>query len=253
MAIGIFSNVARSYIRAAENNWRYLGHTSWFIKFPVFFITALYSIILLIIGLIFYMGILIDILGRITDWIRKLILNTMKKQSHSIDNGFFSFLFRPLLLIVLSPFLLVSLFIPKLSSEPIAEFITSESSQALDGAGTFGLIKSMFWQTASRNLFYFVSNTYLLLKPITALIAVVYSILFIIIGFFFALLIPLDFISFLIESLRQKIARIAHKLANSICDSFFKFLFVSPLLMVLAPIFILLLIIPKITSQLPDS
>jgi hypothetical protein len=61
----------------------------------------------------------------------------------------------------------------------------------------------------------------------------------------------LDWLSGLVEYTRQKIARIAYKLQDSVHKSFGGFIFISPLLIVLAPLFLVLLIIPKITSQVP--
>jgi competence protein ComGC len=54
----------------------------------------------------------------------------------------------------------------------------------------------------------------------------------------------------LVEVIRQSTARTAYRLQQGVNSHFLGFLLVSPLLILLAPLFLLLLIIPKITSQM---
>jgi len=249
MNTGIFTHIAHSYFKAAGNNWLYLGQAAWALKPLVLPLAVVYSVILTAIGLFFYLGIVLDWLGKLTDACRHLIIGMMKTHSDYIDSGLFSFLFRPILLVVLSPLLIVFLVIPKLSSDSMDSFITNESSGALDGSGAFKMVNSIFCH-AVRRLYNYVADTYLLLKPIAAVVAIVYSLVLLALGFGFALLIPLDWLSHLVEVIRQSTARTAYRLQQGVNSHFLGFLLVSPLLILLAPLFLLLLIIPKITSQM---
>lgn len=75
--------------------------------------------------------------------------------------------------------------------------------------GTFRRIQQVFWQAAKR-LFDYVSNSFILLMPFVAIVAIFYSVILITIGLFFFLLIPLDWISCLIENIRSWITNFCH-------------------------------------------
>ncbi|MDD5272968.1 MAG: hypothetical protein PHU14_09645 [Methylovulum sp.] len=250
MNTGVFTHIAHSYFKAAGNSWLYLRRVAWALKPIILPLVLVYSLILLAIGLIFSLGIVLDWLGKLTDACRRLILGMMKNQSDYIDDGLFSFLFRPIFLVALSPLLIVFLLVPKLSSDSMDSFITNESSGTLDGSGAFKMVNGIFFHAVRRLYNYVADTAYLLLKPITAAVAIVYSLVLLALGFCFALLIPLDWLSHFVEFIRQSTARAAYRLQQCVPRSFIEFVFVPPLLIVLAPLFLVLLIIPKITSQM---
>lgn len=249
MNAGIFSTVGQSYFNALDSISYYWKREHWLLKPLLFPIACVYSFILLIIAVIFYAGIVFDWLGKLTDWIRQSLLNAMKNQSCRINDSLSAFLFRPVWLLLLSPLLLGSLLFPKLSSDTPDSF-GGDAGDFFEGDGAFKTVNGVFLQGAER-LFDYVADTHLLLKPLTAAVAIVYSLILMAVGFGFALLIPLDWLSRLVESIRRWIARTAYQLQKRISQSFAHFLFVPPLLIGLAPLFMVLLIIPKITSQLP--
>jgi hypothetical protein len=249
MNAGVFAKVGQSYFNALDSISHYWERAHGVLKPVLFPIACVYSFMLLIISIIFYAGIVFDWLGKLTDWIRQYILDAMKNQSYCIDNSLGSFLFRPIFLLLLSPLLLASLLFPKLSSDTLDSF-SGDVGDFFDGDGAFKTVKTVFLQGAGR-LFDYVASTHLLLKPVTAVVAIVYSLILMAVGFGFALLIPLDWLSRLVEITRQWIASTAYQLQQRIYQSFMQFMLVPPLMIVLAPLFMLLLIIPKLTSQLP--
>lgn len=248
-AAGIFASVGQSYFNALDSISHYWQRAHWLLKPVLFPVACLYSLALLIISVIFYAGIVFDWLGKLTDWTRQSILNAMKNQSDRIDNSLSAFLFRPIWLLLLSPLLLGSLLFPKLSSDTLDSF-GGDADDFFEGDGAFKMVNAVFLQGAGR-LFDYVAHTHLLLKPLTAAVAIVYSLMLIAVGFGFALLIPLDWLSSLVETIRQWIARTAYQLQHRISESFAHFLLMPLLLIALAPVFMVLLIIPKMTSQLP--
>ncbi len=249
MNAGIFSAVGQAYFNALDSISYYWAREHWLLKPVLFPVACVYSLVLLLISVIFYAGIVFDWLAKLTDWLREYLLNAMKNQSYRIDESLSAFLFRPVWLLLLSPLLLGSLLFPKLSSDTLDGF-GGDVGDFFDGDGAFKTVKGIFLQGAGR-LFDFVADTHLLLKPLTAAVAIVYSLILMAVGFGFALLIPLDWLSRVVETIRQWIARTAYQLQRRISQSFAHFLLVPPLLIGLAPLFMLLLIIPKITSQLP--
>lgn len=249
MSTGIFSTVGQSYFQAASNNWYYWWRwVHWLFKLPLLPVVIVYSVILWLIGLVFSAGIVFDWLGQLTDSIRQYILNAMREHSYRIDEGLGDFLFRPIWLVLLAPFLLISLLCPKLSSETGNGF-GSGADDFFDGDGAFKTTSGLFFQAIKR-LFSYAVHTHWLLKLPALGVAIFYTVYLVQFGVVFALLIPLDWLSRCVEALRQRIARTAHQLQYRIYQDFFKFLFISPLLIALAPVFMFLLIIPKITSHL---
>jgi hypothetical protein len=243
MNSGVFSTMGSSYVKAAGNGFYYLAHAPLLLKPLILAIALVYSIALLPIGFIFALFVIFDWLGGFVDSIRRFFLNLMESNSWKVDDSLLSFIFRPIFIIVLSPIFLLSLFIPKLSSS-IALDIMADN----DAIGAFHQVNQITWRAAKR-LFQYVANTFLLLMPITAIIAIVYSIALILIGLIFALLIPLDWISQLVEKIRQSVVRYTDTQQQKIRYSLGAFLFVPIWLTILAPLFLILLVVPKFTSQ----
>jgi len=248
MKAGIFFHIADSYKQASANCLAYIGRLPWLFKPFCFPVALIYAIVLLASSAVFYILVVFDKLGQLTDWLRNLILNEMSTQRYNLSNSLMAFLFRPIVLALLSPLFLISLVVPKMSSDPVEDFIMHESVEILDGTGAFKTVNGILWDDAKR-LFVYVSNISLLLMPVTAVIAVVYSLILIIIGLVFAILIPLDWLSLLIETMRQYIARTAHRLQYKVDQSFSTFLFTPLFLTLLVPIFLVLLVVPKFTTQ----
>ncbi len=250
MSTGVFSCIGASYFKAAKNTFYFTRRGAPFLLKPFSLVCALfYSAILLIIGLFFYSLIILDWLGNLTDTLRKGLLNAMERQSWKINNGIVSFIFSPIIIVLLSPLFLLSVFIPKVSSNPVEDFAANEVSDIFSGAGAFKRINKIIWGAAKR-LFRYVGNANLILMPILSIIAILYSVILIAVGSIFAILIPLDWISYLIESIRQRIVSFTNNQQQKIRYSGSSFLIAPVLLTILAPLFLLLLIIPKFTTQL---
>ncbi len=249
MSIGIFSYIGTSYVKAAKNTFYFTKHAPFLLKPFALAFALFYSVILLIISLFFYALIILDWLGNLTDTLRKGLLNAIDRQSRKINNGILSFILSPIIIVLLSPLFLLSVFIPKVSSNPIENFAVNEISDIFSGAGAFKRINKIIWGAAKR-LFRYVGNANLILMPILSVIAILYSIVLIAVGSIFAILIPLDWISYLIESIRQGIVSFTNNQQQKIRYSGSSFLIAPVLLAVLAPLFLLLLIIPKFTTQL---
>ena len=249
MGTGIFSNLGRSYFRASNNAFYYVGQSHLLTKPFALVLALVYSLFLIPTGVVFYALIILDWLGNITDAIRKFILNAMDNHSWRVDDNFFSFIFRPLVLAVLSPLFLISVFIPKVSSHAMGDFVMNELSDVTSGAGAFKQINEIIWR-AAKKLFQYVSKAPLLVMPVAAVIAILYSVVLIVIGLIFAVLVPLDWLSHLIESMRQGIARFADGQQGGIRYSGTSFLFSPILMVVLAPLILFVLIIPKFSTGL---
>lgn len=251
MTNGVFSSLSSSYFQASKNVYYYVGHSSWFIKPFAFFLAIGFSITLLPVGLIFWVLIFLDHLGSMTDGIRGWIIDVMDEHSWRISDSFGSFLFRPIILVLISPIFILSLAIPKVSSSAMVNIAENELKDIISGAGAFRRINKIIWHAAHR-LFVYVGNAPLLLKPFAAVIAILYSLVLIALGAVFILFIPLDWISQIIESIRQGVVRFVDEKKEEIRYSGGAFLFTPGLLVVLAPLFLAAILVPKFGTNLMD-
>lgn len=252
MRNGVFSSLSQSYFQAAKNVYYFVGSVYWVFKPIAFLFAIVFSLILLPVGLVFWVLILLDYLGSTTDGIRKSIINSMDNQSWAISDSFGAFLFRPVILVLIAPFFILSLAIPKISSDAMVNIAADELSDIISGAGAFKRLNGIIWNAANQ-LFVYVGRAPLLLKPFAAVIAIVYSVVLIILGVFFILLVPLDWLSQLIESIRQYVVRYVDRKKDNIRYSTGAFLFTPVTLVVLSPLFLAAILIPKFATQIIDT
>jgi len=251
MSNGVFSSLSQSYFQAGKNVFYFVGNSSWVMK-PFAFILALgFNVILLPVGVIFALFIILDHLGGFIDSIRKAIVNSMDNHSWKVDDSLLSFIFRPIIVVAISPLFIISLIIPKISSDAMINVGEDELKDIISGSGAFKRLNGIIWNTIHR-LFVYVRNTSILLKPISAVIALGYAIVLAILGTLFIFLIPLDWISQLVESIRQSIVRFVDNKQARIRYNTGAFLFTPIILVLLAPLFLIAILIPKFSSSVAD-
>lgn len=251
MRQGVFSSLSESYIQAGHNVYYYVNNSYWVLKPFTFILAIIFSMVLVPVGFIFGMFIIFDIFGSTTDKIRKLIISSMENQSYNISNSLLSFLIRPIILLLIAPIFLISLVIPKVSSDAMVNVSSQQLSNAIDGGGVFRRLNKILWSGVG-NLFYYIKYAPMLIKPFALLIAIIYSIVLIVVGFLFIFLIPLDWISQIIESIRQFIVRYVDEKQYRIRYDGWAFLFTPATLVILSPLFLVMILIPKFTTNIID-
>jgi len=245
---GIFFSLSKSYFNSAISAFYYMEQSNLLFKPITLLMAIFYSAILIPASIIFIIFIVFDWVGGITDTLRRVLLNLIDQQSRQIDKSFISFILCPILLGILSPLFLLSLFIPKFYSNSLINVAENELSAIISGAGAFRRINEITWAAANR-LFIYVSNTYLIFKPIAAFVAIVYSTVLIIEGSIFLILIPIDWISQLIENIRQGIVRFANEQQRKIRYKTSSFLLSPMVLVLLVPFFLTIILIPKFATS----
>ena len=247
MNSGIFSSLSSSYFEAGQNVFYYVGNSNWIIR-PFSFILAIgFNIILLPVAILFWSLKVFDILGKAVDSIRRVIINMMDNLSDNISNSFFSFILNPLFIVLLSPFFILSLLLPKLSSD----VVVGQLSDIGDGAGVFERLNKIT-SNGAKETFMYVEYSHILFKPFMFIIAILLSFILICLGFLFILFIPLDWISKIVEKIRQFIVDYVDDKKYDIRYDTQAFLFTPILLVMLAPLFILAILIPKFSSSISD-
>lgn len=103
MSTGVFSSLSKSYLSAAGNTFRYVGQTFWLFWPIVLMVAITYAIVLLPISGVFASLIFLDWFSSVTDKLRRSLLKLMEDQSDYIKDSFWSFLFRPILMVLISP------------------------------------------------------------------------------------------------------------------------------------------------------
>ena len=243
----IFLSLSKAYWESAKNGFSYMTKASVLFKPFVLVIALVDAVVLYAVGLIFRLLVIFDWIGSIVDAVRNKLLGTMERLSQQVDSSFLSFLLSPVVLVLVAPIFLMSLFIPKFSSNVAVNFVADELSGIVDGMGLF---REVYWiiKRCVNRLFGYILKTPLFMKPFVAVIATGYSLVLIVIGFLFFILIPLDWFSQLVEKSRQHILDFVHKRSGGIDRSLSGFLINPVLLTVLAPVFLAIILVPKFTS-----
>lgn len=247
----IFKGLTAAYLGAIENAFEYCNDSFWLIR-PILWLFALiYSACFLIVGIVFGILIILDFLGDVTDGLRETVAEWMEGVSRDIDDSLWTFLFFPIWLMILAPLFFLTLFIPKLSSDMDSLDDHEGLTDIIFAGGAFGKAGLILFKSSGR-LFEYLPYANLLTWLPCLLIAVVYSLVFIVLSLCFFLLWPLDWISGLLDILRLMIIGIAEWLSESIEENFLGFFLSSFFLIVLAPVFLLLLFIPKLSGTPMD-
>lgn len=244
MNIGLFESLSNHYFTAGQRAYDYAGRLHWLFKI-IFYPLALFIQIGMMAGGVFFrLFIVFDWISNFVNGLRRSVLNTLQNLQHNIPHSFWAFIINPILIVMLAPVFFVCAILPKFSSS-----MPGAVGDAMDefSSGAFGAMNRVSWGSAN-NLFNYVANAPLLLKPITGIIAIFSSIILIVTGAAFFVLIILDKISGLIEKMRVGLVNWVHSVAQSGGRSFFHF-FASPMLMAaLVPVLVIVLIIPKFSS-----
>lgn len=240
----MFQSLCVSYLKVAATAFDYARRVPWIFSPVVLIIALFYASALVPIALLFGLLSVLDWLGSATDMLRRSIFNFMDAQSHAVDASLFSFLLRPIVLVVVAPVFFLSVIIPKFSNNMAEEIIVDE----LSGAGIFKNISALFFR-AARQLFAYVSKSPLLLMPVVAIIAMNYAVLLMMAGSLFVMLIPIDWISKFIDGTRRMTVNFVERQQINARRGFVSFLFIPTMLIVMTPVILVVLLVPKFSSS----
>jgi len=244
---GLFLRLSKLYLLSAKNSFYYVGQISLLLRPALFVVAIFYAIVLSFISLIFSVLTILDLITFATDSIRKTIINFMDNQCLSIDNSFISFIFSPIVLVLVAPIFIASLFLPRPSSNDLLDIAENKILDAVSGHGVFKRINEIIW-SAAHNLFDYVPKVCLFLKPIVAIVAIVYSIILIIIGTIFFIFVPLDWLNNFFKRVMHALVNFAYVQHDKIMHNTGAFLFSPIILILLFPILLTIVFIPKFTA-----
>lgn len=250
---GIFGNISNSYWDAAGAAMAYvMFEAPWLLKLPLLPVATAYGLAMSFIATLFYTLALFDILGKVADGIKKYVFNLLDSNRKLVDVDLIGFILRPLLMVFSIPILIMAVIVPRLSSSVIVE-VGGEIGNVLSGSGAMSrtsrlLIETLriTWRYALRNMF----QSQISVMPLIVLIALLHTTLLLPLAVFFLLLAPIDWFSALIDRSRASLARYLRSRQTCIRYSGWGFLFMPLWLIIIAPIIIILLLVPKFSAHL---
>jgi len=254
MAKGTFQIISESYQRGANNLFNYCQEAPWILK-PFLYIYALMGcVVLYVSSFAFYILIIFDHLASAVNCVRRGLLNAIEERSRNVEDSFIEFIFNPIIIALLTPIFILSALLPKISSELDIDEATGEILEKLDitSNGTFRKIMDYSKDTISNSLDY-IKESSIIWWPFLILPWLFNSLLMLIIIVISTPLLLLDLFSYIIDSIRGFCIKISRNLGESTEESFGWFLFSPIILALLAPVFILVLIIPKFSTGIDAS
>lgn len=248
MSDGIFDGLRRAYWDAADGGFSYCRGKFILLRPFLFVIALVYYVALLLVGGCFGVMTLLDWLSEIVDDIRRYFFGVIRRNCLGAGSSFFGLVFNPIFAVLALPLLVASLAIPKLSGSvgDIGDLTVIDAlSQQL---GTFRQLASSYL-AGVRAMFGYARHANLLLRPFAYLIAAVHALPFALCAAAVFLLIPLDWVSRVGEALRLYCLRISDALQAGIRHRFLGFIFNPALMLVLAPVLLLTVLVPKLSTN----
>lgn len=246
MVIGTFEQISKNYFLAGRNAYVYCNTKNILLRFVLYLIAIPIHLVMSMLGIGFYMFIIFDWISSLSDRLRNSIFNKMVDLQSQISQSFWTFLFYPIFLGLLTPIFFLSVLIPKFSSN-----IDSVSEEFLGGLSENGIfLKTLnLCLEVVKSLFVYVGKCVWIIKPIALIVAIYYSAGILLLGFIALIFTIVDMISSFIEWIRRQCVTISKLLAESISKGFFSFVFSAILMFIIAPIIAILLIVPKFSSS----
>lgn len=246
--MGIFVSIGKSYLRSSGIMFSKLNDFGFFmiLAFPLAVVVAP---LLLAISAIYFMFLPVDLISAGINWIRVGLLDSIEEFSAE-KCTFVEFLLHPIWMVMFSVIFLFAAFLPKISSEILdheASEIFLEEITDLSGAWVFRNIGFSFFFVISSQWEYLRLSPWLfavLLFPIW-IAFLPFNCLF---GIIFFLLLPLDLISWVVESSRRMILATITWLGDWIEQNLVSYVICSVFLIIMAPIAMAVIVVPKFSG-----
>lgn len=251
MSKGTFQIISESYQIGANNLIEYCDDAPLILK-PFFYIYAIIGYLsLYICSFIFYLLIIFDYFSSFINSIRKVLLDSIEDRSINVDTSLINFLFNPIIIAALTPIFIISGILPKISSELDIDEYTGEVIKNLNitGSGTFKKIINFSMETTS-NLFNYLRNQNFLTWPFLIIPCLFNAFIMFLIILVSTPLLILDLFSHIVDSIRAFCIKTSRNLGQSTYNGIGGFLFSPIVLIILVPIFIGILIIPKFSTAI---
>ncbi len=243
----LFAAIRDNYDQASTELWWWFRQKNILLKMIFIFWVLAASITMRIFGFLFSLGIILD---KISLWLqskREWFVNKIEDSKYQIGGGKFPYLFQPIFALILSPIALIFGLIPKWS----ATLAISAHPDLDNSHGTeYGYFTELGrkYSSLSRAMLSKIFAHGVIFSPIAfafSLFAV--PLLLLVAAIFFALLI-LDMFGWVVNLIRKFVVSSSENFARSSGKNVFNVILMPTLLTIFVPLYIFLLLIPKIAT-----
>lgn len=248
----LFGAIRDNYYKASSELWYWFKHTHFLLKVIFFIWIFVASILMKIIGFIFSLGVILD---KISVWIqskRRNLLNAVDTSAETLNYKKSSYLTSPLKVFFIFPMALFLGIIPKWSSTlAVSLHPDVDISEAVEhgyfiklGKSYLNFIKALFVNIKGNGFFF---------GAFSLLISLATSPFFLIMSLIFFVLIILDWFSFLVGLIRKFVVGSSQAMANRSGNNAMNTVLMPLLLVLFVPLYLFLLLIPKIASEVSSA
>ena len=244
----LFGSIRDNYYEASDELWFWFRNSHILLKIVFFLWIVLASATMRIAGFIFSLGIILD---KISVWLqskRTLVIDKIEDVSDSLYYKKSSYLFSPLLGFLLFPVALLLGIIPKWSTTLVVGIHPDlDIGSSLEhgyfiqlGKKYLKLSKSLIVNIKEHGFFFGIIALFIAL--ITAPITLIMSLIFF-------LLIILDLFGWVVSLIRKFVVSSSQAMASKSGDNAMYTIIMPALLTIFVPVYIFLLLIPKIATH----
>ncbi len=250
----LFKAIRDNYYLAATNIWGWYKER-WLLRLITLPFILIGILLMFIIGTVFSLGIFLDQVSTFLEKRRKLFISFIEDKATNIRYSKISFLFSPLIIVLSFPICLILGLFPKWSVTLIVvldDYDIDDISQTSTEHGFFARCSKAYLNFLGILWSYTVKHGFLFFFPALG-IAIIFSPFIIAISIVCVVLILLDFLGFLFGLIRKFVVNSSGKMARA-ADKGFPQVFIMPILLTLfVPLYLFLLLIPKIASEYDSS
>lgn len=243
----MFGEISNNYKESSREVWRWFNQSPTLLK-PITFLWVLFaSAVTYAIGILFSLGVVFDLISQLVLEQRRAVNRSLQKANDNLRYKKSAYILSPLMAGILAPVGFVLGIFPSWGA--IVSSAGADQSPGQDAAHGFftrlcgyylSLVKNMFANCFKHGFFFG-----LIALAITVLIAP-YALM---IAFMFAILILLDLLSWFVGILRVFVVKSSASLGRNSGRGLITATVFPSLLILLFPIYLILLFIPKVSSQ----
>ena len=248
MSDGLFANVSSGYRIGARSLWVWLGDTHWLFKpFGIIWVLPT-SAILWGIGLALYVLVVFDVLAAWVDGIRNWLLGVLERTAEAMVERRWSYFVAPLTIIPTLPLIVAAGLLPKLGIATLIPHGHDHDGPDIHPDGGYFRSAARLFRHLAQASWRGLWGHGLLFVPFALPIAAITLPLTLGGAVLFTALTALDLISFLVNWLRRGVTTIIDSLAWGARNSMVSAVINPALMILLLPVFVAVLLIPKLST-----
>lgn len=246
----LFETMSYNFKLSANGVWAWYRKQYFATKVLALIWAVIASIILTSISWIFKIGIIFDFLASWLQKGRNKVISRLDRWANDLKWKKFAYFTVPIKIVLLLPLALLLGILPKFSTE--VDVVGADNDKVDINHGFFFKV-AVAYLVIAKSLIFSSFKHGILFIPIGLLISFYIVPMAILIALFFFIFILLDLLGWIIEVIRNLVLSSSYNLAKNTGNNTFTVILLPSLLIILFPIYILLILIPKISSYDSNS